>query len=117
MRVAFPGKNSLSDFFRSDSFSIIEPAARRERTEVMGFDGELSIQLGGHISGDRFRCFQAIPNENVLKWIGENMLAIQHDTIYFEIVEGDDGFALLLAKYNQIIGSRWLGFFPTSELP
>jgi hypothetical protein len=45
------------------------------------------------------------------------MLQIDHDTIYFEIVERQDNTALIVAKYNAIIGGRWLAVIPGSEIP
>ena len=47
------------------------------------------------------------PKLIVLDYIRTNMLPIDYDSIYFEAIDRDNKW-LIIAKYNQIIGSRWL---------
>ena len=114
--LAFPRRKKLGGFFLPDTFSLVFPNTKQETLKVDGSDGPLFIQTGGSITGKTFRSFRAIPNDKVVNWIAMNMLSIDYDTIYFEIVERADGTALILAKYNRIIGSRYLGLIPSSEL-
>lgn len=46
-----------------------------------------------------------------------NMLQVDNDSIYFEIIVRDDGTADVYARYNQIIGSRMLATIDASTLP
>jgi hypothetical protein len=55
------------------------------------------------------------PNEKLIEFISDNMFPIDHDRIYFEIVARVDG-VLVMAKYNKILGSRWLALLPSSSL-
>lgn len=48
-----------------------------------------------------------IPSKEILKTIQNNMIYIDNDSIYFEIIEFENNYHLY-AKYNQIIGSRLL---------
>lgn len=55
-------------------------------------------------------------SKEVLTWINSHMLAIKYDRIYFDAVVFDDNSVAIYAKYNQIIGSRLIGWFDLSEL-
>lgn len=53
----------------------------------------------------------------VLSRVRESMLPIENDTIYFEVVEHNNGWALVVANYNVIIGSHYLGYVRTDTVP
>lgn len=46
----------------------------------------------------------------------ETMIKVDYDAIYFHIVIRTDG-ALVLAQYNQIIGSRWIALIDPATIP
>ena len=52
----------------------------------------------------------------LIDWLQENMLAVDHDSIYFQVIVRDDQHALVTAQYNQIIGSRWLALIDTNSV-
>jgi len=66
---------------------------------------------GGH------RSFWARPAPSLVKWVMDNMLHLDNDRKFFEVVVREDGSALILVKYNQILGSRWLTIVPAASLP
>jgi hypothetical protein len=41
----------------------------------------------------------------------------KYDSIYFSVVDWDDGRALIVAENNNIIASRWLGIIDASTIP
>ena len=49
----------------------------------------------------------------LVDWIRDNMLPVDYDTIYFTATNRGDGWTLISAQYNQIIGSRWLALVRT----
>lgn len=59
--------------------------------------------------------FDVIPSPLLVNWVDSNMLAIDYDKIYFEIITFDDYFDIY-ARYNQIIGSRLIARMPLTEL-
>lgn len=102
--IHFPAATTLSDLF--ESFEI-RPAAESSKTVFIGDDWLLDH--GGSIRGvGGFRCFHATPKQEIVEWVKSNMLRVEYDTIYFEITIRSDGTALICAKYNQIIGDRYL---------
>lgn len=55
-----------------------------------------------------YRFFEAEPAPWLVEWIGKNMLPVNNDTISFDATERKDRSVLVTARYNLIIGSRWL---------
>ena len=51
-----------------------------------------------------------------LQWIKDNLLHIEYDRIYFELVAFDDGTAVIWAKYNKIIGEYKLAEVSVDEI-
>ena len=50
---------------------------------------------------------RVVPNQDVLDLLRKNLVLLENDTIWFQVVDRKDG-VLITAKYNNIIGSRWL---------
>lgn len=87
-------------------FSWVGTSVAREKHRYE--DGKV-LNLGGHTThAGPFRCFTCVPTQAVLDYIGEKMIAIDNDLLYFSICCREDGTALVSVQYNQIIGSRWL---------
>ena len=57
------------------------------------------------------------PTDKTLQYVRANMLPVDYDSIYFEVINREDGTSLVTAKYNQILGSRWLAFVDTETIP
>ena len=72
------------------------------------------IQCWLTFSGHKFDSLDVLPTQELIEYVDKNMLAIDYDRIYFEIVTRDDCYALR-ANYNQILGSRLLAIFPLTE--
>jgi len=56
------------------------------------------------------------PTPALCELIAREMLQIDHDSIYFDVIVHDDGRAVVRAKYNLIIGGRVIGEVSASEL-
>ncbi len=67
--------------------------------------------------GPRHPSLEIRPTPAVLEVIGREMLAIDRDRIYFEIITFDDGTSTVYAKYNQILGSHKLANIHTDTIP
>ena len=67
--------------------------------------------------GPRHPALEIRPTPAVLEVIGREMLAIDRDRIYFEIITFDDGTSTVYAQYNQILGSRKLANIHTDTIP
>lgn len=58
------------------------------------------------------------PSVEVLRAVRDNMLDLEErDEIYFEVIEHENGWALVIAQYNLIIGSHWIAYIDASTLP
>jgi len=64
-----------------------------------------------------FEVFEVMPTDKLIDFVKENMLAIDYDSIYFEIICYENNTAMLIAKYNQIIGSRWIAMIDINSIP
>lgn len=53
---------------------------------------------------------RVIPDNALRDSIRGSMLPFEYDSIYFQCIDRSDG-VLLCAKYNVIIGSRWISLF------
>ena len=62
-----------------------------------------------------YRFFEVDPAPWLVEWIGQNMLPVNHDTIGFGATERKDGSVLVTARYNLILGSRWLTELPNAN--
>lgn len=52
----------------------------------------------------------------VMEEIKKNMIPIENDSLYFEIISHDNGWSLIVISYNLILGSRWLAYVKTSSI-
>lgn len=57
------------------------------------------------------------PSPDLVTFLRANMIDVDYDSIYFRAIHRGDGTTLVIAQYNQIIGSRWLALLQTSDLP
>lgn len=64
-----------------------------------------------------YRSMQVEAAPAVLDEIKSNMLHGSGDTIHFRVVVWDDGKALVMAEYSQIVGSRYLAIIDAATIP
>ena len=104
------------------SFSDLFTDRRAWNSETDGHPNDVEPDTGiGHYmavsGGPAYRSFWVRPTPRLVDFITRHMFLLDDDRKYFEVVERVDGTALILAKYNQILGSRWLTIVPTDSLP
>ena len=107
--INFPEAQKFSDLFaRIDS-----------RIEDHNPAGLIKISSYCALSGQDFdySSIEVEPAKQLIDWVVEHMLYIEHDDITFSIVRHDEKNALVLAKYGQIIGSSYLAYIDTSTIP
>ena len=102
--IAFPNIRRFSDLFGE-----IEPKKDRP------FADKAVISNWLHYSKP-YRSEYREPRPIVLEYIRGNMLPVDYDSIYFEVIDRGDNETLIVAKYNQIIGSRWLAIVDTDSV-
>lgn len=51
------------------------------------------------------------------EFIRQKVLHISNGSVSFEVIEWDDGRALVTLQYGQIIGSHWLGVIDAKTIP
>jgi len=126
--IAFPDVKSFGELFpvaKEHDTTPCPPIHVYETDEVeygynrrREYKGRCRLSSGCSVRRpDAWQFLQVEPREGLVEWIAENMLLADLDTISFEAVVRDDGTALLLASYSQIIGSRWLALVPADTLP
>ena len=63
-----------------------------------------------------FDYFYCAPNDNLIEIIENNMITVDYDTIYFNIILFKD-YAVLRARYGQILGSRVIARIQHDSIP
>lgn len=61
--------------------------------------------------------FNVEPTDRLIELVNGNMLSIDYDQIYFTIMIYPDSTAMLIMRYNQIIGSRWIAMIDKNSIP
>lgn len=104
---------TFEDLFTGMSTERPTPGARGSFTQYhhKGFTVS-GFCSGGHRNAT-FKYSHVTPSLLVLDYIADNMLRVNHDSIYFEVIEFDT-FYRVYVKYNQIIGSRLLAVIDKS---
>ena len=121
--LAFPEAKSLSDLF--ESTEVRKPSESSEKIKIWKgedpHDPQAETYLTSYCQVRRanggFDFLHVKPRERVVEYIDNNLIKVAYDSIHFEIVVYDDGTALVLVKYSQIIGSRWLAMVDASTVP
>ena len=104
--VAFPEIRTFAELF---------PVLTDEKQSHPFCKSEVSNWI--HISGVYgYDSTRAVLPQWLIDWIQNNMLAVDHDSIYFNVIVRDDQHALVTAQYNQIIGSRWLALIDANSV-
>ncbi len=129
--IAFPEIKTFSELFPEAQNHDVSggkmcPALHEYETDEVEYTGKSRREFKGRCvlssscsvrRPDAWQFLQVKPRDGMVEWIEKNMLLLDCDTISFEVVVRDDGTALLLAHYSQIIGSRWLALVDASTLP
>jgi hypothetical protein len=118
--IVFTAYRTLSDLFETSV--QIEDLSGYKSTVVHKWPldtGWAELSSFCTISGaDVLRsCLDVRPRKAVIDAIGERMIMSDGYSFHFEVVARGDGTALVLAKYNQIIGSRWLAIIHAETVP
>lgn len=118
--LAFPRARRFGDLFSSASASKAGVSPTTWTFVDMFSRKRASIPIGPYmaISGPKRRdSLYVHAREQVVDWIKSNMLPSAYDSIYFEIVVRGPREALVIAKNNQIIASRWLAMIDPKTIP
>ena len=113
--IYFPDKG-LNDLFTSMApCSALDLGRLKPATTISVVNGDSPVppaQLSRGLTLKRYeagyRFFEVEPAPWLVEWIGKNMLPVNNDTICFGATERKDGSVLVTARYNLILGSRWL---------
>lgn len=102
-----------SQYWQGDNVRSTFPYRKNPTIPVVG--SYLTVRGECPTSGDHL-CHSktVVPTERTRKFIQQNMLPIESDSIYFQAISREDGI-LIVAKYNQILGSRNLALVPHSK--
>lgn len=117
--LAFPNVKRLSGLFSSLTFYDCRVERSRSHKLKKRIHTGPEISTFCQITGpgiEGYHTADAVPNVVLDKYIAENMLTIDGG-VFFEIVCRKDGTALVIVKYNAIIGDRWLAEVPTDMIP
>lgn len=123
--ILFPGGSKFSDFFESvDSGKKIVAvmvstfsSTGRKQNDSQKISNFVSITKAAKVKKEYPHSFYATPKKDVLAAMDKNMIVVNYDEIYFQISVRSATEALVLAKHNQIIGDRWLGFIDPKTIP
>ncbi len=116
--IAFPDVKTLAELFTEVKPGKGESPVIEKMPNWT--NGKRNCYLTGwlSVSGEtERRSFHVKPTEAVIACVRDSMLHGEYDRIHFEAVVWDDGRALVLAQYNQIIGSRYLAVIDAASIP
>lgn len=108
---------AMPDRTFAELFTEVRPWVQRQDGHADDVEPDTDIGHYLAVSGKGgHRGFWVKPAPFLVAWIEANMLRIDNDRKYFEVVIRDDDTALVLVKYNVILGSRWMTIVPASTL-
>lgn len=122
-KIGFPEAKALADLFSDvrkpeGESPIVAEWPSWEAGTWSDRSGRTKSRLAGYLSvRDPYRWYHVTPRPEVVEYVRENMLHCSNDTITFEAVVWDDGRALVIARYGQIIGSHYLAIIDASTIP
>ena len=119
-KIAFPDARSLADLF--DDVIQIDPRSGLQAPTVATFPSwdkgnRSKSYLSGYMTVGAGHSFHVKPKSEVVEFIRNNMLHGSNDRIYFRVVVWENGEALVMAEYNQIIGSSYLAVIDAATIP
>jgi hypothetical protein len=117
--VLFPEKRRFTELFSSGR--VITNLAVYHSHEVFSWEldegGEVHIISYCGVDSPTVRITLDVqPREEIAEAIHSNMIMSRGYRISFEI-NAREGTALVSAKYDRILGSRWLAFIDSSTIP
>jgi hypothetical protein len=134
MNLAFPDVKSFDELFVADRtftfphdagkghpstgpqpFYMIEP-----REDPRAKTAKFVVPVGPYCvfksKDGSYGSIYVMARKELEEYVRANMIRIEHDSLYYEIIEYDDGTALILVQYNQILGNRWLAIVDAKTL-
>lgn len=79
--------------------------------------GSYCMQSAGADVECEFCSLAITPSALMRTQIEKNMISINYDRIYFELVHHTDRTTAVYAKYSTILGSRLIAYIPTATVP
>ena len=64
-----------------------------------------------------FKSIEVMPTEKLINVINSTMMPFDYDQIDYELIIYTDNTAMLVCRYNQIIGSRWIAMIDVNSIP
>ena len=102
-------KGKLSDYFdvsRKLKNNLDTVNLENKKAKIQSF-----ISINNHNAKNGMKSYFSgyyLPRKEFVKYLSENMLAIDYDSIFCEIVIRENNECLLIASYNLILGTRWI---------
>lgn len=114
---AFPQIDNFGDLFHVCSATKDE-AKKPEPRKILLDNGKPSkMTVGSFIMMRDGNSFYAAPKDCILSEVKRSMIIIDYDELFFEIIDHENGWSLVVVSYNQIIGTRWLAYIKTKSIP
>lgn len=113
--LELPAVNTFAELFEHAEEWGLKPGQKDTRTPANINSKKVGpfCCVSGHPTG--YQSLWVKPTPAVLDVV-RNMWRIVGGTVYFECVVRDDGSCLVIVKWDQILGSRYLALIPASEL-
>ena len=105
----------------SDFFSDCKPYDKDSKEFKPIPFGEKAT-IGNYLEVDKAQTayrysYNVKPTDKLIELVNKNMISIDYDQIYFTIMLYPDNTVLLIMRYNQIIGSRWVASININSIP
>ena len=104
-----------------DFFSEYAPYDKNSKAfKAIPFGGKATIGNYLEVCRAQTACryfYNVKPTDKLVELINNHMISVDYDQIYFTIMIYPDNTAMLIMKYNQIIGSRWIAMIDINSIP
>ena len=116
-RLLLKGLFQFGDFF-SDQVKFNSNSRKFKKIPWNGNKTTIGNYLQfRNLEESKYNSFEVMPSDKLVRLIKETMIPIEYDEIAFEIIIYNDKTAMLIARYNQIIGSRWIAMIDLKSIP
>jgi len=110
-KLLLPGVTRFGELFsRWRTYTVDTPKGMGPWPMAAVCGGRGGAMIGSYCNMHRTKLDESLrvaPSEELLQLLRSVMLPVEYDEIHFSCTDRSDG-VLVCAKYNSIIGSRWL---------
>jgi hypothetical protein len=111
--IALQDINSFNEVFETYTFDQI----KKPNKLMVHTNGKDNMHIGSFCILPDKTSIWVRPTWPAFEAIKNNTIFIQNEEMFFEIIKWDEKRALILCRYNTIVGSVWLAIIDPNTIP